>query len=455
MGKPHVIAIPYPAQGHVIPLMEVALCLAENGVQVTFVNTEFIHERVMKALPEAGNIHELMNLVTIPDGLEPLDDRSDLGKLGDAMYKTMPGNLEILINNIHGIESGERTCVLSDYYMGWALEVAEKLGLKKALFLPASVAMMALTSNAQKLLDDGIIDKDGTPLTQQVIQLSPGMPELSIMNLPWAMVLDLTTQKIIFQAILENNESTKLAEWLICNTFNELEPAALSFIPRCFPVGPLISSNRLGKQAGYFWPEDSSCLQWLDRQPPRSVVYVAFGSFTVFDQTQFKELALGLELSNRPFLWVVRQDITQDIHTAYPEGFEERVKNLGKMVGWAPQQKVLSHPSVACFLSHCGWNSTIEGLSNGIPFLCWPYFADQFLNKNYICDLWKVGLGFNKDDNGIIKQEEIKNKVEQLLTDEGYKARTLELQAKAIASVADGGCSQKNFNKLVEWIKEN
>ncbi|KZV42769.1 hypothetical protein F511_07466 [Dorcoceras hygrometricum] len=382
MGKPHVIAIPYPAQGHVIPLMEVAQCLAENGVQITFINTEFNHERVVKALPEAGDIHELIHLVAIPDGLEPLDDRGNIGKLGEAMSKTMPANLESRQN--------------------W--------DSKKALFLPASVSMMALTSSAQKLVDDGIIDNNGRPFVKQVIRLSPGMPEHSTMSLPWAMVLDLATQKIIFQAILDNNESTKLAERLICNTFNELEPAALSFIPRCVPIGPLLASNRFGKQAGYFWAGDPSCLQWLDQQPPRSVIYVAFGSFTVIDQTQFKELALGLELSNRPFLWVVRQDMTRDIYTAYPDGFEER------------------------------------------PL--WMEF-DQFLNESYICDLWKVGLGFNKDENEIIKQEEIKNKVEQLLTDEGYKARALELQAKAIASVTEGGCSQENFNKFVAWIKEN
>ncbi|KAF5957554.1 hypothetical protein HYC85_004779 [Camellia sinensis] len=101
------------------------------------------------------------------------------------------------------------------------------------------------------------------------------------------------------------------------------------------------------------------------------------------------------------------------------------------MVGWAPQQKVLGHPSVACFLSHCGWNSTMVGLSNGIPFLCWPYFAYQFLNQNYICDVWKVGLRFNHDESGIIKQEEIKDKVEQLLSNKTIKARALDLKEVA------------------------
>ncbi|XP_028056114.1 UDP-glycosyltransferase 83A1-like [Camellia sinensis] len=188
-------------------------------------------------------------------------------------------------------------------------------------------------------------------------------------------------------------------------------------------------------------------------QPANSVVHVAFGSFTVFDQIQFQELALGLELTNRPFLWVVLPDITDENNDAYLKRFKERAATRGRMVGWAPQQKVLGHPSVACFLSHCGWNSTMEGLSNGIPLPCWPYFADQFFNQSYICDVWKVGLGFNCDENGIVKQGEIKDKVEQLFSDKTFKARSLDLKEVVSKSAKESGCSHNNFNNFIEWMK--
>ncbi|THG20321.1 hypothetical protein TEA_029456 [Camellia sinensis var. sinensis] len=199
--------------------------------------------------------------------------------------------------------------------------------------------------------------------------------------------------------------------------------------------------------------KDSTCLEWLDQQPANLVIYVAFGSFTVFDQIQFQEFALGLELTNKPFLWVVRPDLTDNNNDAYPKGFIKGAATRRRMVGWAPQQNVLGHPSVACFLSHCGWNSTMEGLSNGIPFLCWPYFADQFFNQSYICDVWKVELGFNCDENGIIKQGEIKNKVEQLLNDKTFKARALDLKEVVSKSAKEGGCSHNNFNNFIEWMK--
>lgn len=132
---------------------------------------------------------------------------------------------------------------------------------------------------------------------------------------------------------------------------------------------------------------------------------------------------MGLELSNRPFLWVVRSDISNGTNNPYPKRFQERVATRARMVDWAPQQKVLAHPSVACFLSRCGRNSTTEGVSNGVPFLCWPYFADQFINQIYICDVWKIGLGFNRDETGIITRYEMKMKVEQLLSNKEFKAR--------------------------------
>lgn len=285
-----------------------------------------------------------------------------------------------------------------------------------------------------------------------MIQLSPSIPPMNSMKFAWACVGDQVTQKIVFDLLIKNNYSVKLTDWLICNSSYDLEPGAFSLFPDILPVGPLLASNRLGKSVGYFWPEDSDCLAWLDKQPANSVIYVAFGSFTVFDQQQFEELGLGLELTNRPFLWVVRQDKTANADKAYPIGFKDRVDNRGRMVGWAPQQQVLSHPSVACFISHCGWNSTIEGIGNGVPFLCWPYFADQFLNQTYICDEWKVGLGLSKDESGIITREEIKEKVEHLLSDKSYKERVLNLQAKTMDSVR-GGRSHKNFNNFIDWIK--
>ncbi|KAG2715533.1 hypothetical protein I3760_03G082700 [Carya illinoinensis] len=377
MGNPHVLVIPFPAQGHIIPLLELSRHLVNHGFKITFVNTEYNHDRIMNAIGVKDKIGDQIHMVTIPDGIETLEDRKKPGKSSAAVLNVMPGKLEELIDRICGSNGEEITCVLADQSIGWALEIAEKKGIRRAAFCPAAAALLVLVFNIPNLIRDGIIADDG----------------------------------------------------------------------------PLLASNQLRDSVGNFWTEDATCLNWLDRQPPHSVIYVAFGSFTIFDPTQFQELALGLELCNRPFLWVVRPDTTDGTSDAYPKGFHDRVGTRGQMVGSVAQQKILSHPSVACFLSHCGWNSTIEGVSNGMPFLCWPYFADQFLNQNYICDVWKVGLGLDRDESGIIRRGEIKTKVEQLLWDETLKVRALDLKKLVMASIKEGGASDNNLKNFIEWMK--
>ncbi|KAK8652555.1 hypothetical protein V6N13_126586 [Hibiscus sabdariffa] len=122
-------------------------------------------------------------------------------------------------------------------------------------------------------------------------------------NFLWVSLGDFSTQKITFEYAKRNIKATENVEWLICNTSFDLEPGALSFVPHILPIiGPLSATNQLEPLTASFWPEDETCLKWLDQHQPGSILYVAFGSFTVFDPVQFHELALGLELSKKPFL---------------------------------------------------------------------------------------------------------------------------------------------------------
>ncbi|KAH7554495.1 hypothetical protein JRO89_XS12G0225500 [Xanthoceras sorbifolium] len=305
MCSPHILAIPFPAQGHVIPLLELSQCLVKHGYKVTFVNTDYNHKRVVNAMEENSCMGDQIQLVSISDGMEPWEDKNQLGKLSESMLRTMPGKLQELIEKINR-EGDKIACVIGDGNTGWVMEVAKKLNIRRAAFWPAAMALLALSFSIPKLIDDGIINNDETLIKKE--------------------------KKAIFDLMVDNNENLKMAEIRVCNSTYDLEPTAFGLVPDILPVGPLLASNRLGNSAGNFWPEDQTCLKWLDQQPLNSVIYVAFGSFTVFDHIQFNELALGLELSNRPFLWVVRLDFSSDTDDAYLEGFENRVATRGRMV---------------------------------------------------------------------------------------------------------------------------
>ncbi|KDP31324.1 hypothetical protein JCGZ_11700 [Jatropha curcas] len=289
----------------------------------------------------------------------------------------------------------------------------------------------------------------GIPLKDEFISLSKEIPAWNTNELVWSFHGDQELQKLIFRHFIrETVEYVKISDFLLVNSACELEQSACDLIPNAIPIGPLHASNHF---AGNLWPEDSTCLTWLDRQPNGSVIYLAFGSTVVYNKQQFNELAFGLEITGQPFLWVVRSDFTE---AEFPDGFLERTANSGKIVKWAPQEKVLAHTSISCFVSHCGWNSTMEGLSMGVPFLCWPYCADQFHNKDTICKNWKVGVGLVPDENGIVTRDEIKGKIEQLVSDKDIKVNSLKLKKMARKSISEGGSSFKNFLSFVEQIKK-
>ncbi|XP_054803313.1 UDP-glycosyltransferase 83A1-like [Prosopis cineraria] len=461
MSRTHVLVLPFPAQGHINPLMELSHELVKRGIKITFVNTNFNHERIMKVRAMRGGgggeqvENDLIQLVSIPDGLEQEENKDrGLERLLESMWKVMPKKLEKLIQEINESVGEMISCVVADGAMGWALEVAEKMGIHGAAFIPTSASLLALFLSIPKLLDDGIIDSNGTPIKDQIIHLAPEMPAMRTKHFLWTQVCDLNAQRIVFHFIMRGNKALESTDWVICNSTQELEPQTFAFSPNIFPIGPLQArkNNHTDHLAGSFWPADSTCMNWLDLQQDKSVIYVAFGSIAIFDHNQLQELALGLELSNKPFLWVVRSDINKEANYDFLKEFEERLSSRGKVIGWAPQQKVLNHRSIACFLSHCGWNSTLEGLINGVPFLCWPFFADQFLDETYISDIWKVGLRLGRNE-GIISREEVASKINQVFHDEGFRLRALELKEKAINSVKDGGRSNKNLKNFVDWLK--
>lgn len=164
MGRQeHALVFPFPGQGHIVPVMKFALQIAAHGVKVTFVNTDFIHEKMMASLPENAEERSLISFVSLPDGLELEDDRSDLVKLTESVHRTMPAYLEELIVKIKESNFDEEiSCVIADTAVGWAHEMAKKMGIEAVAFWPSSGACLAMALHIPRLLEAGLINTDGT-----------------------------------------------------------------------------------------------------------------------------------------------------------------------------------------------------------------------------------------------------------------------------------------------------
>ncbi|CAN0876911.1 UDP-glycosyltransferase 83A1 [Linum grandiflorum] len=456
--KPHFLLVPYPIQGHTSPMMKLAHQLVNHGSKVTFFTTEFAHSR-MKNSAAADSLR--FDIVSCPDGL-PLDhERKDEVEVGQSISTVMPAHFQDFLHN-NSIAKGSDddddeqiiSCVIADSIMVWAMDIAKTAAIKTAVFFVSSPGNLAMVLQIPSLIQSGIIHpQNGIPIREEEIELSPNLPRLTSRDFTWNIPegSDEYMKMMVFHAINAINQTVLAADWVICNWFSELDPSADTLLSGILPVGPLLSG---GEQAiGNLWSEDSTCLAWLDAHPPGSVVYIAFGSTTKFNQAQVRELALGLELVNRPFLWVIRSDLIDNGDDDIMDGlFRDKLGSIGKFVGWAPQEKVLAHPSIACFLTHSGWNSVVEGISFGVPMLCLPYRGDHYYIRTCVCYGWKVGLELNPDGTGIVTRDEIKSKVDQLLSDSEIKANAFKWKELAQGNVRKDGLSEKRLQEFVSTM---
>ncbi|ONK74914.1 uncharacterized protein A4U43_C03F11410 [Asparagus officinalis] len=269
---------------------------------------------------------------------------------------------------------------------------------------------------------------------------------------------------------LHHGKRFREAKGIIVNTFDELEPASLKALvdgrclpdhptPSVFPVGPLLALEQ--KKDG---SECHECIKWLDEQPLGSVVFLCFGSLGCFERPQVKKIAEGLERSGQRFLWALRSPSTDDIRLptdsnlaeVLPEGFLERIKERGKVwPSWAPQIQILAHKSVGGFVTHCGWNSSLESIWFGVPMLGWPLYAEQHLNAFEMGRVLGVALELKLGDEneGFVSSEEVERGVRRLMgeDEEGVKVRTRveEMKVASRKALQTGGSSDAALERFV------
>ncbi|KAI9198598.1 hypothetical protein LWI28_018845 [Acer negundo] len=238
--------------------------------------------------------------------------------------------------------------------------------------------------------------------------------------------------------------------------------------PPVYPVGPLLKEDEPSSSS------DEECLTWLDNQPADSVLFIALGSGGTLMTGQLLEMAWGLEMSQQKFIWVLRKPDDADASSTFfnvgsdvndpksylPEGFLEKTQGVGLVVkSWATQVAILRHPSTGGFLSHCGWNSTMESITNGVAIIAWPLYAEQKMNAAMLTEELGVAVKPVKGPGQtVVRREEISRVVRLLMeSEEGeiIRSRVKKLRDSARRAV-DNGCSSHNsLSCLVEkWRNE-
>ncbi|XP_057871682.2 UDP-glycosyltransferase 85A1 isoform X2 [Cryptomeria japonica] len=469
----HAVIVSYPAQGHVNPLMNFAELLAMRGFFITFVTTEWMDQRLLKAASKdaATRDREIQErrfkfrFLTISDGLPPEHGRtSELGELFLALQRLGPALESVLTTADESVPP--ITCIISDSFLSCTAEVAKNLGVPRVIFWTTCTAYAMIQTNANFLLSQGYIPvkEEDLKSKEKLITCLPGkLPPIRPTDLP-SFYREQHISELIYGAFLHESRIQKIADYILVNTFDELEGGkeaqmglSINGCP-ALAIGPVYLPNFLqGRNSMYsMWEEDKTCLQWLDAQAQGSVLYVSFDSIAVKSEKQLHELALGLEACGYPFLWVLRSDMAQGKSVVLPEGFIDRTKDRALIVNWTKQLEVLSHPSVGGFFTHNGWNSTMEAINMGVPMIGWPYFSDQFVNCRFSKDVWKVGLdleGVDSDEYKMVTKEIVESTIKSLMKGcVGRKLREniLKLKEAATNAVMEGGTSHANLNTFVE-----
>ncbi|KAL1538586.1 UDP-glycosyltransferase 90A1-like [Salvia divinorum] len=462
-SKPHMVVFPFMSKGHTIPLLHLTHLLLRRGLATVTIfttpsNRPFISESLTGATPTTGlSIVALpfpQNIPGIPTGAESTDMLPSMSLFIPFVraLELMQPSFEKELETIHSHVS----CIVSDAFLHWTLSSASKFGIPRLSFLGMGYYAMAVCTEA--VLNGLLSAHESDHVT------------VSLVRFPWIRVTSEDFDEPFDQRdpsgphldfIIESNTATQNSYGLLVHTFHELEPTYADYFsneckPRTWNIGPLCAT-KLRKNLNFlgFDEKRKTWMEWLDRMSAedRPVLYVAFGSQARISPAQLREIALGLEAAEVSFLWVAKKSDLNEVEVATERGLV--------VTEWVDQEEILEHPSVRGFLSHCGWNSVLDGICAGVPILAWPMMAEQGLNAKMVVEEMKVGLRVGTVDGrakGFVSAESLSRGVRELMEGgkgEAVREKAREVAAAAIKAASEGGSSWNALSSLVDEIQRN
>jgi hypothetical protein len=459
--KKSVVLYPGLGVGHLTPMIQLAKVFLQHGVDVTVALVEPPVKApdfsAVVARAAASNPSIPFHVLPPPPSAPGGTPKHHVVQLFDFLGAMNAPLRDFLRSQPRAVDA-----LVVDMFCCDALDVAAELHLPAYFFYASGAGSLAVFLNIPSV-GAGMTTTFGE-MGDSLLTL-PGAPPFKASELPVGDPNEREVARLIWRMF----ERMPEADGILVNTFESLETRAVRALrdglcvpnratPPAYCIGPLVSAGDGGKE--------HECLRRLDAQPDDSVVFLCFGSMGTFPKKQLQEMATGLEKSGKRFLWAVRTPPSAehkfgdplpepDLDALFPDGFLERTKNRGLVAkSWAPQVDVLRHRAIGAFVTHCGWNSTLEGITAGLPLLCWPLYAEQKMNKVFIVEEMKLGVEMRGYNEERVKADEVETKIRWVLESDGGQAlreRVAAAKDSAAEALTDGGSSHAVF---VNFLKE-
>nr|XP_004253165.1 crocetin glucosyltransferase, chloroplastic-like [Solanum lycopersicum] len=465
MNKQHFLVISLPAQGHINPTLQLAKNLARAGARATFITTVYGLSRMNNLPTQDGLFYS-----SFSDGCDDdswMNSNSTVDYFMNDLKINGSKNLRDLVRK-YSDEGHPVTFLVYTILLPWVAVVAREIHVPSAFLViqcgTAFAIYYHLLNSTNGVYSNS--SSDFTVMPSFPIEI-PELPLFSCNDIPTIVLPNNHLSSIMIPILREHiqNLENDPNSYVLINTFNALEEKSMRVIDkfRLFSIGPLVPSafsdgnDPKDKSFGceLFDKPEKNYHQWLDSRHEGSVVYVSFGSLAVLKKEQEREILRGLLESERPFLWTRRK--------GEDEGKKKNLEcddvitdeKLGLIVPWCSQMEVLCHKSIGCFVTHCGWNSTLESLVSGVPIVGYPQFSDQTTNAKMLEEVWGIGVRV-KEVEGLVKKEELKRCL-GILMENGEKGEEIKKNVKkwrnlALDALKIGGSSHDNIKKFIEGL---
>ncbi|CAJ2648181.1 unnamed protein product [Trifolium pratense] len=477
----HIVCIPFMAPGHILPMVDMAKLLAKHNVKVTIITTPLNAIQYKTSINkeiESGSPIQLLEVkfpnveAGIPEGCESLETlpSMDLKENFLIAVNLLQHPIEELFEKLKPFPS----CIISDKHIPSLADTSIKFKIPRIIFDGMNCLNLLCNHNIH-------VSKVYETLSDSDNFVIPGLPhriEMKKSQLP--AIFKPGLNEILNGLRRRIRDAEVEAYGIVVNSFEELEDGYVEEYQRItghkvWCVGPVSLTNKNDQEKSQRGSKNlinaNEYVKWLDSWPKNSVIYVCLGSLNRVTPKQLIEIGLGLEATNRPFIWVVRKAYKWDEVEKWllEDGFEERVKGRGILIrGWAPQVLILSHNAIGAFLTHCGWNSTLEAICAGVPLVTFPMFSDQFYNEKLVVQVIEIGVRigvensvhFGDEDevgDGVqVSRENVKEAIEKVMGEgEGKNERRERARKYAdmgMKAIEEGGSSYINMLNLIKDI---